>query len=52
MINLPESIRKISYRQLSIYLPEYRRFLYEEVDVFTSKKVDVYLPLWLFGFLY
>ena len=42
MVNLLESIRKISYHRLSITLPEYRRFLYENVRSSTSKIVGIY----------
>ena len=42
MVNLLESIRKISYHRLSIALPEYRRFLYEDIHASTSKIVGIY----------
>ena len=42
MVNLLESIRKISYHRLSIALPEYRRFLYEDITSSTSKIVGIY----------
>ncbi len=42
MVNLLESIRKISYHRLSIALPEYRRFLYENIHSSTSKIVGIY----------
>ena len=42
MVNLLESIRKISYHRLSIALPKYRRFLYEDITSSTSKIVGIY----------
>ena len=42
MVNLLESIRKISYHRLSIALPEYRRFLFENIYSSTSKIVGIY----------
>ncbi len=42
MVNLLESIRKISYHRLSIALPEYRRFLYEDINASMSKIVGIY----------
>jgi len=42
MVNLLESIRKISYHRLSITLPKYRRFLYEEIRSSASKIVGIY----------
>ncbi len=42
MVNLLESIRKISYHRLSIVLPKYRRFLYEDITSSTSKIVGIY----------
>lgn len=42
MVNLLESIRKISYHRLGIALPEYRRFLYENIQASTSKIVGIY----------
>ena len=42
MVNLLESIRKISYHRLSIALPEYKRFLYDDIFSSTSKIVGIY----------
>jgi len=42
MVNLLESIRKISYHRLSMALPEYRRFLYEDITSSTSRIVGIY----------
>lgn len=42
MVNLLESIRKISYHRLGIALPEYRRFLYDDIFSSTSKIVGIY----------
>jgi len=42
MVNLLESIRKISYHRLSIPLPKYRRFLYEDINASMSKIVGIY----------
>ncbi len=42
MVNLLESIHKISYHRLSIALPKYRRFLYEDINSSTSKIVGIY----------
>ncbi len=42
MVDLLESIRKISYHRLSIDLPEYKRFLYRDIYSSTSKIVGIY----------
>jgi len=42
MVNLLESIRKISYHRFSIDLPKYRRFLYEDITSSMSKIVGIY----------
>ena len=42
MVNLLESIRKISYHRLSIALPEYKRFLYKDLLSSTGKIVGIY----------
>ncbi|MDQ7047585.1 MAG: AAA family ATPase [Sulfurovum sp.] len=42
MVELLESVRKISYHRLSIALPEYRRFLYKGIQASTSKIVGIY----------